>query len=104
MKLVIVVGGMVVGVIGVYVGSRLSDDALALTVGFLLGVMSSIPASLLLLASQRRQERREPREQQPGVPMIVLPYSGHVNYPPPESQTIEVPRLPQPPKTERIEW
>lgn len=37
-------------------GSRLSADAVGLALGVLLGVLASIPASLLILASSRRQE------------------------------------------------
>lgn len=105
MKIIILIGTVAISIVGIYVGTRLSDDALAMAIGFLFGVISGIPASLLLLASQRRQERREPREQQQGVPMFVLPYSGPVTQPPQENQVIDMPRL-APPNREvkRIEW
>lgn len=88
MKRAVLLVSIVVGSVAVWrLGGRLSADAVGLAVGVLLGVLASIPASLLILASSRRQaepdadERwSEPRQErmtplyQP--PVIVLAGQG----------------------------
>ena len=44
-----------VGIVGWRIGGSLSSDALGMAVGILFGIMAGIPATLLLLASERRE-------------------------------------------------
>ncbi|MCB0094166.1 MAG: hypothetical protein KDE46_00545 [Caldilineaceae bacterium] len=45
-----------VGMVGWRIGGSLSSDALGMAVGILFGIMAGIPATLILLASARREE------------------------------------------------
>jgi len=65
-------------------GERLSADALGMAIGIVLGVLASIPASLMIVASGRRREeedkhvervRPEPLQPVYQPPVIVL--AGH---------------------------
>ena len=59
MKQTIMVAGLViVGMLGVQFGTRLSSDALGMAMGVVFGVLAGVPTALLVLASQRQQSRR----------------------------------------------
>ena len=61
--------------LAVIVGSRLSDEALAVLAGAVCGVGAAIPTSLLIVAvSRRRDERRAqpPAQQQATYPPVVV--------------------------------
>ena len=61
--------------LAVMVGSRLSDEALAVLAGAVCGVGAAIPTSLLIVAvSRRRDERRmqSPAPQQGPYPPVVV--------------------------------
>ena len=49
----------VLTVIAGYVASRLSSDALGMAVGIVFGALACVPISLLVLAGERRQVRRD---------------------------------------------
>jgi hypothetical protein len=99
MKQVVMFVMIVVGSVAVWrLGGQLSADAVGLALGVLLGVLASIPASLLILASSRRQDERvddarraEPPQERMALyqqpPVIVLTGQGS---PPP------APQLPMP--------
>ena len=60
MKPIIVAAVIVIGCVAAWrLGSRLSPDAVGMAIGILLGVLASIPTSLLILVSSRRREERE---------------------------------------------
>lgn len=50
---------VVLGVVTWVVGTRISEDALAMAVGVCFGVMASIPTSLLIVAAARRERERD---------------------------------------------
>lgn len=58
MKVLGLAGIVLVGVFAFVIGQRLSADAVGMALGVLFGVLASIPAALLMLASgaRRRQE------------------------------------------------
>jgi hypothetical protein len=56
----------------VYVGQRLSTEALAVVIGIVCGVLAGIPAAVLLLVVSRRHEGGE-HEGTPGVPVAYPP-------------------------------
>ena len=56
-QLGLVAGVALVAVLGVYMMTRLSSDALGMAVGFVFGVLAGIPAALLVLATSRPRER-----------------------------------------------
>jgi hypothetical protein len=62
--------------LAVIVGSRLSDEALAVLAGAVCGVGAAIPTSLLIVAVSRRQDERrvQPPAPQPGLypPVVVV--------------------------------
>ena len=62
--------------LAVIVGSRLSDEALAVLAGAVCGVGAAIPTSLLIVAVSRRQDERrvQPPAPQPGPypPVVVV--------------------------------
>lgn len=65
--LLLIIGG------GLWViGTRLSDDALGLVIGFVFGILAGIPSCMMLLASQRRSEPKQKEYDHPQYPMIVL--------------------------------
>lgn len=105
MKIFIAVFGIAMGMVAIYVGTRLSDQSLGIVIGFFFGIIAGIPSSLMLLAMQKRQIDRQPREAAPQT--FVLPYSGQTYANPvvPEQPVLDIPRL-APPKSEvkRIEW
>lgn len=60
MKRIVVAVVVLIGCVAAWrLGSRLSPDAVGMAIGILLGVLASIPTSLLILASSRRREERE---------------------------------------------
>lgn len=52
-------GIVLVGVLAFLVGQRLSADAVGMAIGVLFGVLASIPAALLVIASGRRRQETE---------------------------------------------
>lgn len=57
MKRVVLLVLVVLGCVVVWrLGSRLSADAVGMAIGILLGMLASIPTSLLILANSRRRE------------------------------------------------
>ena len=64
-KLVILLLIIFVGAAGWSIGSRLSSDALGMSVGILLGVLAGLPVALLVLAAGRRGYR----DDEPDYPM-----------------------------------
>lgn len=52
-------GIVLVGVFMFLVGQRLSADAVGMAIGVLFGVLASIPAALLVIASGRRRQEAE---------------------------------------------
>jgi hypothetical protein len=86
MKRIVLLAIVVIGCVAAWrLGSRLSADAVGMAVGILLGVLASIPTSLLILANSRRREGRDDEqwervapERTPPIyqpPVIVL--TGH---------------------------
>lgn len=74
-----------IGVAVWQIGSKLSADALGMGVGVLFGVMAGIPAALLVLASGRRREQRDPYpdpHQGRGQRGQMMPYGGYPQQPP----------------------
>ena len=70
--------------LAVMVGSRLSDEALAVLAGSVCGVGAAIPTSLLIVAVSRRREEQRP---QPSMPqgmyppvVVVAPPAGQQRY------------------------
>ncbi len=60
MKRMIVLGGLIfVSVATWRIGNRLSADAIGMALGVLFGVLAGLPVALLVLASNRRRDRRE---------------------------------------------
>jgi hypothetical protein len=51
-----------VGVAAWRIGERLSADAIGMALGVLFGVLAGLPVALLVLASNRRRERRDEEE------------------------------------------
>jgi len=67
------------------IGSRLSDEALAVLAGAVCGVGAAIPTSLLIIAvSQRRRDEQpvQPAAQQGSYPpvVVVTPHSGQSRF------------------------
>lgn len=93
MKQTVVFVIIVIGSVAVWrLGSRLSADAVGLALGVVLGVLASIPASLLILASSRRQDAPDdarwaepPQERVPLYQPPVIVLAGQAA-PPPASQ------------------
>lgn len=74
-----------VGVAAWQIGSKLSADAIGMGVGVLFGVMAGIPASLLVLASGRRRDQRDPYgdpHQERGRRGQMMPYGAYPQQPP----------------------
>lgn len=100
MKQAVLLVIIVVGCVAVWrLGSRLSADAVGLAIGVLLGVLASIPTSLLILASSRRREALHEdegwstaQEQTPlyQPPVIILAGQGA----PPPAQQLPAPLHP----------
>jgi len=66
------------------IGSRLSSDALGMSVGILLGVMAGLPVALLVLAAGRGGRRDEEPDYGPDYPMQRgNPYGGYGQPQPP---------------------
>lgn len=68
----------------VYVGQRLSTEALAVVIGIVCGVLAGIPAAVLLLVVSRRHEGRE-HEGTAGAPsayppVFVVPRSERIGW------------------------
>ena len=60
MKRIIVLGGLIfISVAAWRIGNRLSADAIGMALGVLFGVLAGLPVALLVLASNRRRDRRE---------------------------------------------
>lgn len=51
-----------IGFAGWQIGGSLSNDAIAMAVGVLLGVLAGIPVALLLMAGNRRRDTRDEGE------------------------------------------
>lgn len=74
----LLLGGLIfVAFAGWSIGEKLSSDALGMAVGLLFGLLASIPAALLVLATSRRARRARPggqvpAPQQPQPPVIVV--------------------------------
>lgn len=107
MKGFVVVGIVVGSVLSIYVGSRLTDQTLAMLVGFFFGILAGIPSSLMLLAMNRRQPQPKETNPQPQAPVIMLGGYGQTVDPAP-------PTYPEPPlvqrritskqEVKRVEW
>lgn len=89
MKRVVLLALVVIGCVVVWrLGGRLSADAVGMAIGILLGVLASIPTSLLILANSRQRkdhddeqwERVAPERTQPIYQPPVIVLTGH---PPP---------------------
>ncbi len=83
-KLVALLLVIFVAAAGWSIGSRLSSDALGMSVGILLGVMAGLPVALLVLAAGRGGRR----EEEPDYPMDYgggrgNPYGGYGQPQPP---------------------
>lgn len=72
MKLVWVVLLFIIGGGLWVIGTRLSDDALGLVIGFIFGVLAGIPSCMMVLASQRRSEPKQREYDHPQYPMILV--------------------------------
>lgn len=75
--LAIMAGGVALAVV---IGQRMSTDAMAVIIGVAVGVVASIPTSLLVMAAMRRgqpgyeRERQQPYQQpQPPAIYVVTP-------------------------------
>ena len=81
-RVVLVLGAVFVVALGIAVGNRMSDDAMAVVVGVTCGVLASIPTSLLVVwANNRRAETGIYRERHPmglgsQFPPVVVVNSG----------------------------
>lgn len=74
MKRIVLLAVVVIGCVAAWrLGSRLSADAVGMAVGILLGVLASIPTSLLILASSRRREERDDPQWMRGAQERILP-------------------------------
>jgi hypothetical protein len=63
MKRMIGLGGLIfIGVVAWRIDSRLSADAIGMALGVLFGVLAGLPVALLVLAANRRRDRREEEE------------------------------------------
>ncbi len=83
------VGAVILGGIAIWqLGGRLSDDAVGMALGIVLGVLASIPASLLILAGSQRQIA-----QQEAHSLRSAPETSAV-YPPPVVVLAGQPQLP----------
>lgn len=91
----LIVAGVLVfaGILAVFIGTRLSEDALGLMAGVVLGVLASLPVSVLLFwGLMRRSDPSNRRdEQQPMLPPIInvgtpgsyfAPWQQQHDYPP----------------------
>lgn len=110
-QLGLVVGAALVAVLGVYMMTRLSSDALGMAIGVMFGVLAGIPAALLVLATSRRRDRDDeydadrhalpppygqvpPYSYQPPVIVLAAPMAQEpqtVNYTDNRSVTIHAP-------------
>ena len=103
MKQTVVFVIIVVGSVAVWrLGSRLSADAVGLALGVVLGVLASIPASLLILASSRRQDApvddaRWAEPPQERVPLYQPPVIVLAGQAPPSAPQLSVPAHPAAP-------
>lgn len=85
MKRILLLLLLLVGSVVVWrLGERLSADALGMAIGIVLGVLASIPASLMIVASGRRREeedeqveRARPEPLQPLYQPPVIVLAGH---------------------------
>lgn len=59
---VTIISLLVIACAGAYVASRISPDAVAMSVGMLFGVLAGIPTALLMLASGRRSPAGDYRD------------------------------------------
>ena len=82
-KLVALLLIVFVGAAGWSVGSRLSSDALGMSVGILLGVMAGMPVALLVLAAGRGGRRDEEPDYPPDYAVRGNPYGGYGQPQPP---------------------
>lgn len=74
-KLIALAALIFVGVAGWQLGGRLSSDAIGMALGVLFGIMAGIPASLMVLAARRNEDRdyeRPRRQEVPSTPLIVV--------------------------------
>lgn len=78
--LTIMAGGVVLAII---IGQKMSTDAMAVVVGVAVGVVASIPTSLLVMSAMRR-----------GVPNYERPQT-FPNYPPPHVYIVNPQSMPQ---------
>jgi hypothetical protein len=82
MKQVGMVCGLVFGVtLAIFVGQRMSAEAMAVVVGVICGVVAGIPTALLLIVALKRRERQrteevEPYRQQGSYPPVVVIQGG----------------------------
>ena len=98
-----------IGVSAWQIGSKLSADAIGMSVGVLFGVMAGIPTALLLLAGQRRRDAQsshdDPATRYPHQPpVIVLPAPHYDNSYPRISDRGHPPALPDPRHRNNGSW
>lgn len=93
------------GVFAWKIGEALSSDALAMAVGFLFGACAGIPVALLVMASTRRSESRQPAyPHQPPIIMLAAP-NQPVQAPPSFPRLpVGMPRTRNIPPLEQEEW
>lgn len=85
MRRILLLPLLLVGSVAVWrLGERLSADALGMAIGIVLGVLASIPASLMIVANGRRCEERDehverarPEPLQPLYQPPVIVLAGH---------------------------
>jgi hypothetical protein len=90
-KQLFVCGGLIVlGLLGRWLGERLSSDAIGMAVGLVFGMLACVPIMLLILASERRRSEDSGREEyqpyQPPVVVIAPTRSPEPYQPPPQQQ------------------
>ena len=68
-----------VGAVGWQIGGTLSSDALGMAIGILFGIMAGIPATLILLASARREDeiRYQAPPARPQAPQSTITIENH---------------------------
>ncbi|MFQ5575805.1 MAG: hypothetical protein ACE5G8_02325 [Anaerolineae bacterium] len=68
--------------LGIVVGMRMSADAMAIVIGIALGLVATIPTTLLLVFTLRQQSKQQsqahqPTSQYPPVVVVNAPPNGH---------------------------
>jgi len=83
-------------ILGIFVGTRLSEDALGIIVGVILGALTTLPVSLVLVWALVRRTGPPAADQQPPPQLTNQPPVIVVNPGPGIGSGMQYPALPQP--------